>query len=287
MFVCLLLQTSPNGLFDLILPETEQQDLVTVMAFLYSGDTIVKASRLEPVTSLAITLGISSMVTSISRLVRQQEQGDREQMTLNEVMNKVTTKVPTSSSPTFFARRSPSPPSPPCSPHPPTSRSVSPPTPGTSKRARLSSPPVPLLQSLLSQSLSPVTWPDPLALLGRGGHTNLGVHTNQLASLGQTNQLANLLSAAAKLKQVAEQAMQSPTGGQDSGEAGDRKLAFHEPRPCPVCRRMYRDAATLRTHSAIMHSEGTEPFRCSCGISFGTKYEMYHHKKTGHPPVKS
>ena len=43
--------------------------------------------------------------------------------------------------------------------------------------------------------------------------------------------------------------------------ASARKLAFHEPRPCPVCKRMYRDAATLRTHTAIMHSEGSEPFR--------------------------
>ena len=26
-------------------------------------------------------------------------------------------------------------------------------------------------------------------------------------------------------------------------------------------------------------------FRCSCGVDFVTKYEMYQHKKTGHPPV--
>ena len=28
------------------------------------------------------------------------------------------------------------------------------------------------------------------------------------------------------------------------------------------------------------------PFRCSCGVAFGTKYEMYQHKKAGHPPVQ-
>lgn len=39
-------------------------------------------------------------------------------------------------------------------------------------------------------------------------------------------------------------------------EQYQRKLAFHEPRPCPTCKRMYRDAATLRTHMAIMHAEG-------------------------------
>ena len=26
-------------------------------------------------------------------------------------------------------------------------------------------------------------------------------------------------------------------------------------------------------------------FRCSCGVDFVTKYEMYQHKKTGHPPL--
>lgn len=65
-------------------------------------------------------------------------------------------------------------------------------------------------------------------------------------------------------------------------EQYQRKLAFHEPRPCPTCRRMYRDAATLRTHIAIMHSEGKEPFACSCGAYFRTKYDMYQHKKNGH-----
>ncbi|XP_045104700.1 protein abrupt-like isoform X1 [Portunus trituberculatus] len=65
-------------------------------------------------------------------------------------------------------------------------------------------------------------------------------------------------------------------------EQYQRKLAFHEPRPCPTCKRMYRDAATLRTHMAIMHAEGREPFSCSCGALFRTKYDMYQHKKNGH-----
>ncbi|XP_069172161.1 protein abrupt isoform X2 [Procambarus clarkii] len=65
-------------------------------------------------------------------------------------------------------------------------------------------------------------------------------------------------------------------------EQYQRKLAFHEPRPCPTCKRMYRDAATLRTHMAIMHAEGKEPFSCTCGALFRTKYDMYQHKKNGH-----
>ncbi|XP_071528770.1 uncharacterized protein [Panulirus ornatus] len=65
-------------------------------------------------------------------------------------------------------------------------------------------------------------------------------------------------------------------------EQYQRKLAFHEPRPCPTCKRTYRDAATLRTHMAIMHAVGKEPFSCSCGALFRTKYDMYQHKKNGH-----
>ncbi|XP_037067927.1 protein bric-a-brac 2-like [Pollicipes pollicipes] len=61
-----------------------------------------------------------------------------------------------------------------------------------------------------------------------------------------------------------------------------RYLAFHEPRPCPHCRRVYRDAATLRTHVAIMHSEGLDPVSCTCGAMFRTKHDMYVHKKNGH-----
>jgi len=68
---------------------------------------------------------------------------------------------------------------------------------------------------------------------------------------------------------------------QNDSRGGPRKLAFHEPRPCYVCNRVYRDAATLRTHFTIMHSEADQPFTCSCGQEFQTKYEMYNHKK-GH-----
>lgn len=72
-----------------------------------------------------------------------------------------------------------------------------------------------------------------------------------------------------------------------AGGEPPRKLAFHEPRPCPICRRMYRDAATLRTHTAIMHAEGRDKFACLCGELFRTKYEMYNHKKNGHMWAKN
>ncbi|KAI9556156.1 hypothetical protein GHT06_018730 [Daphnia sinensis] len=137
-----------------------------------------------------------------------------------------------------------------------------------------------------------------------------------LPLLAQHLAAPNLLSASAKLRAAASQARHLSTSSNDSMSqlvmgpstspdaggpaamstrsdtaspsfdplAGDppRKLAFHEPRPCPICRRMYRDAATLRTHTAIMHAEGRDPFACLCGELFRTKYEMYNHKKNGH-----
>ena len=97
------------------------------------------------------------------------------------------------------------------------------------------------------------------------------LNSNEIWILNQHNvfQLATILTAAAKLKQVAEQAMRKfyqlssdehwgDNVGDDldhlftiqdqeicvsegspsepaSSEGGGRKLAFHEPRPCPTC----------------------------------------------------
>lgn len=64
------------------------------------------------------------------------------------------------------------------------------------------------------------------------------------------------------------------------GKSQDRKLAFHEPRPCDICNRVYRDAATLRQHTLTMHSAGTH--FCGCGAYFYTKYDLLAHKKQAH-----
>ena len=95
------------------------------------------------------------------------------------------------------------------------------------------------------------------------------LNSNEIWILNHHNvfQLATILTAAAKLKQVAEQAMRKffssdehwdGNVGEDldylftkqdqeicvsegspsepaSSEGGGRKLAFHEPRPCPTC----------------------------------------------------
>jgi len=318
------------------MPETRKEDLLMVISFLYTGVSTIEARRLQAVTEIAVSLGLSSLMLAITEMVNKESKKDEDMFRACNKVIKATNKqsetsatsvssrlqahqrLATSSSPTYFERRSSSPLYS-VSPH---SRSVSP-VPSSYKRSvspteeeptkKLKLGGVPMLQSILTQlplnkpHMLPMEaklpgkeqkWPDnftpDMAYMG----TDLG----QLDALGKlrglsdpgavgafpscSSQLASLLSAAAKLKQVAEQAMQgSPP--ESKSEFGTRKLAFHEPRPCPVCKRMYRDAATLRTHTAIMHSEGAEPFRCSCGISFGTKYEMYQHKKAGHPPVKS
>lgn len=319
---------------DLVMPETNREDLLMVISFLYTGFSSIEATRLQAVTEIAVSLGLSSLMLAITEMVNKENNKDENMFrACNKVIkakqsetstttlmmsNRPQThqRLATSSSPTYFERRSSSPLYS-VSPH---SRSVSP-VPGSykrsvspveeepPKRAKLGG--VPMLQSILTQL--PLNKPHTVAMDAKGKDQKwqeslapemafMGTDIGQLETLGKlrglsdggtmgafpscSSQLASLLSAAAKLKQVAEHAMQgSPP--ESKSEFGTRKLAFHEPRPCPVCKRMYRDAATLRTHTAIMHSEGAEPFRCSCGISFGTKYEMYQHKKAGHPPVKS
>ena len=68
-----------------------------------------------------------------------------------------------------------------------------------------------------------------------------------------------LYCAARNLLSILSSFLEIPVPEKNGEE--NRKLAFHEPRPCPTCKRMYRDAATLRTHTAIMHSKGKEPFK--------------------------
>jgi len=287
-----------------ILPDTSQQDLELVVRFLYTGETEVPRLRLQAVTDIAKALGVSSLIKAL---------GETEQEE----------KKVSSVSPTYLERRSLSPAncsgSPSRSVSPPSVSTKRPASPGSdsapSKAMKLES--LPMLQSILTQFQLGSSFVTPF-------HTNFALKdndnlqdnlpselgyfngdVNNLESLGALHSLtdgseregggsqsryrsspthlASILTAAAKLKQVAEQALKS---SESKPSEGQRKLAFHEPRPCPVCRRMYRDAATLRTHTAIMHSEGSEPFRCSCGVAFGTKYEMYQHKKAGHPPVK-
>ena len=279
-------------------------------------------------TEIAVSLGLSSLMLAITEMVNKESKKDEDMFRACNKVIKATNKqsetsatsvssrlqahqrLATSSSPTYFERRSSSPLYS-VSPH---SRSVSP-VPSSYKRSvspteeeptkKLKLGGVPMLQSILTQlplnkpHMLPMEaklpgkeqkWPDnftpDMAYMG----TDLG----QLDALGKlrglsdpgavgafpscSSQLASLLSAAAKLKQVAEQAMRKYHPDHDNtpltlslitegsppeskSEFGTRKLAFHEPRPCPVCKRMYRDAATLRTHTAIMHSEGAEPFR--------------------------
>ncbi|KAE8751526.1 hypothetical protein FOCC_FOCC001773 [Frankliniella occidentalis] len=54
--------------------------------------------------------------------------------------------------------------------------------------------------------------------------------------------------ATAFMLSLAKRANQNNTFG-----SSQRKLSFHEPRPCPVCSKLCRDSTTLRTHMAMMH----------------------------------
>jgi len=257
---------------ELVLPDNSKDDLDAVVNFLYTGQVTIQADRMEAVASLALSLGLPTLVSAVSRILckPKQQQQPKQPSPQSSPRRRSTSPGRRSTSPS-------PPPSPPVSP-PSLKRPASPQQEMPPQRPRLA--PNTMLQSILQQA----------ALVNRGdlpSEPSLFLPTTH--SNPHTSQLATILTAAAKLKQVAEQAMQGspPQPEPASSESAGRKLAFHEPRPCPTCQRMYRDAATLRTHTAIMHSEGPEPFRCSCGISFGTKYEMYQHKKAGHPPLSA
>lgn len=66
-----------------------------------------------------------------------------------------------------------------------------------------------------------------------------------------------------------------------NGDGGsENRLAFYEARPCSICGKMYRDAASLRTHTSIMHTTWRDGFECSCKMVFQTKHEMYQHRRS-------
>ena len=201
-----------------------------VVRFLYTGQTQVPAARLSAVTEIAAALGVSSLISALGRTVT--------------VKTERPEKKASSGSPTYFQLRSVSPVN--CSSVSP-ARSVSPPSLPTKRSASplsslssLSSLPnkalklesLPMLQSILTQFQlgSPLVPPFSPSLplkekdnlqeapgdLGYfGGDLK---HLQSLAEQGDRGggsggfssspaQLANILTAAAKLKQVAEQAL--------------------------------------------------------------------------------
>jgi len=263
---------------DLILPGTSKDDLLILLGFLYTGFTSIQSSSLTDVLELARSLGISSLVDAIEE-------------TLEELDTPPGPNLRVETPPSGPNRMAETPPHGPNRAPPkrayssdldsPVDMRLESDEPTHPKQNKLA---VLLLQSILTQLPLTTQQQNPRDKEQNSDIWGLfGLNTGGLAGLGANSNLANLLSAAAKLKQVADKAMEGPSLEKNGEES--RKLAFHEPRPCPICRRMYRDAATLRTHTAIMHSLGKEPFKCSCGVDFVTKYEMYQHKKTGHPPV--
>ena len=219
---------SESGCYSVILPDTSRQDLMMVVSFLYTGQCYVPASRLPAVTDIATSLGVSSLIKALGKTVKSEEEEKKVR----------------SASPTYFQLRSLSPVncsgSPSRSVSPPSvsnKRTASPrPESGPTKAIKLES--LPMLQSILTQfqlgsSLVP-PFPANLALKDKesfrenfptdfgffGGELNNLETLGKLKSFSETNdrdggspygnsptQLASLLTAAAKLKQVAEQAI--------------------------------------------------------------------------------
>ena len=186
-----------------------------------------------------MSLGISSLVLTVTEMINKENKKEEVFKGCNKVIKGNLThprseNVATLSSPTYFERRSCSPQSRSVSPVS-VKRSSSPPQEEPIKKRKMGG--VPMLQSILTQlplSSLPSTadgnsldrekearWPESLPQ----EIAYMGTEFNQLEALGKlqslsdpisgsggaypgcSSQLASLLSAAAKLKQVAEQAM--------------------------------------------------------------------------------
>ena len=189
-----------------------------VVRFLYTGQVQVPAARLSAVTEIATALGVSSLISALGKTVKT----EREEKKVSSV------------SPTYFQLRSVSPVN--CRSSVSPARSVSPPSLPTKRSASpLSSPlsslpnkalkleSLPMLQSILTQfqlgsslvsPFSPLKDKDSLQE-SPGDLGYFGGDLNEPSERGggpggfssSPGQLANILTAAAKLKQVAEQAI--------------------------------------------------------------------------------
>ena len=240
----------PGEPYHILLPDTDREDLLLVISFIYTGAISITAARLPAITDIAVTLGLSKLMEALSKIVKTETKTDNEEVLKSQ---QVPQKVRTSMSPTYFERRSsdrtPSPPALNLRPMLPTLPAHAGKRPSSSgstdevtpdKKIKMESHP--MLQSILSQfplnpgliqslagNLTPKEKdPWPVSIPSSGETT--GFYTADLSQLealeklqslkssslagvtgpfgsNSQNQLANILTAAAKLKQVAEQAI--------------------------------------------------------------------------------
>ncbi|PNF24893.1 Longitudinals lacking protein-like, partial [Cryptotermes secundus] len=72
-----------------------------------------------------------------------------------------------------------------------------------------------------------------------------------------------------------------PSGSLDSGQVDHRKLHSLDPRPCPICNRMYSNLSNLRQHVRLIHNPQT--VACPlCSKPFKTKLYLKRHLMSFH-----
>ncbi|XP_069689127.1 uncharacterized protein [Periplaneta americana] len=72
-----------------------------------------------------------------------------------------------------------------------------------------------------------------------------------------------------------------PSGNLDSGQVDHRKLHSLDPRPCPICNRMYSNLSNLRQHVRLIHNPQT--VACPlCSKPFKTKLYLKRHLMSFH-----
>ena len=212
-----------------------------VINWMYTGTLMVDTDRLSNITRLASTLGIANLIQTVAKLASMDNISEETQSESNQDLKvKNFTKNRESASPTYFELRKDQiaqsrSPSPLHRDESPRKRSTTQPLENINKKVKQES--LPLLQNILTQfPLNPSfiqTFASNLANKEKESWVNnfatdlghLGPDIKQLEVLGKLHsnvndaapekdsfdssqsQLANILTAAAKLKQVAEQAI--------------------------------------------------------------------------------
>jgi len=129
---------------ELVLPDTSKQDLAAVINFLYTGQVTIQADRMEAIASLALSLGLPTLVSAVSRILCRPH------------ASQTPPKKPSPASSPHLPYRRPSSPSPPPSPpvSPPSLKRPASPQQGMpSQRPRMTPNPI------FSPSSSRQRWP--------------------------------------------------------------------------------------------------------------------------------
>ena len=243
----------PSEPYHILLPDTDREDLLLVISFIYTGAISARADRIPAITDIAVTLGLSRLLETLAKIVKTETGPDIEDVHKSQLTQKVRTSMSSTNLERRSSERTPSPPALNLSPmlptlslpseHPGKRQGSCGATENVSPNKKIKMESHPMLQSILSQfPLNPTLiqsltgnlahkekdpwpvgspssaetssyFPTDLSQLETLEKLQSLKEASSLAGVAGSfgvnsqSQLANILTAAAKLKQVAEQAI--------------------------------------------------------------------------------